>query len=92
MVITVYEPGTECLEMAMFGFSGRGTESLGRELLRGTDPFWPPYAACRGRQVGIYVCEFDMGLDPPGQMGGAAFAQDFKVTPISEAVLSEYFG
>jgi len=48
IVITVYDPGTKAVEMAVFGFSGRGTEALGRQLLRDADPFWPPYVESKG--------------------------------------------
>jgi hypothetical protein len=66
ILILSRDPGTQALEMALFGFSGRGTEALGWHLVHSGDDFWPPYVEFKGKQVGVYVCRFKIGT------GGAA--------------------
>ena len=41
VVLTSYEAGNGHLELAIFGFSGRGTEAMGECFAKDPDPFWP---------------------------------------------------
>jgi len=66
ILILTRDPGTESLEMALFGFSGKGTEALGWHLAHGSDEFWPPYVDFKGRQVGVYVCRVNIGAGIEG--------------------------
>ena len=78
VVIVVREPGTTSLMLALFGFSGRGTEAVGEQLLRRPDCFWP-LVRLKGKDAGVYVCRVD---DRPQARAGAV-----TVTQIHEEVL-----
>ena len=90
VIITVYDPGTKGLEMVVFGFSGRGTEALGRQLLRDADPFWPPSVEHKGKRLGVYVCRFKMSGDQEDDANEDIYARDIQVTPLDAGVLAKY--
>lgn len=90
IIMTVYDPGTKGLEMAVFGFSGWGTEALGRQLLEDPTPFWPPYARLKGRQVGVYICQFTMEAQNSPEGAEMIRAKEFKVIPMDKAILESY--
>lgn len=90
IIITAYDPGTKGVEMAVFGFSGRGTEAIGRQLLHDADPFWEPYAKSRDKKVGVYVCQFKTEAETSADAGEIIHARDFKVVHIEKEVLEKY--
>ncbi len=90
IIMTVYDPGTKALEMAVFGFSGWGTEALGRQLLADPAPFWPGYAQSKGRDVGVYVCQFTMEAQNSPEGAEIIRTKDFEVIPIDKKILERY--
>ena len=58
IVLIVRDPSVGALEMAVFGFSGLGTEAIGDQLLMKPELFWSDHAKINGKQVGVYVCRF----------------------------------
>lgn len=61
IIITQWDSGTQRLEMAVFGFSGRSTDALGNQLAKTDVPhsqFWPPKANIRGKELGIHICKY----------------------------------
>ena len=86
----MYDPGAHAIEMAVFGFSGRGTEALGREFRRNADWFWPPYVEHRGKLVGVYVCKFETIPDSAGDAADVAHAERCSITPIDTGVLDRH--
>ena len=90
MVIVVRSGSISEMEVGLFGFSGRATAAMATKVVRDTGPFWPPYYKSRGREVGVYICKFDMpGQLPPGK------AEDYShwkltVIPLAETVLGRH--
>ncbi len=90
IVITSYHPGSTSLELAIFGFSGRGTEALGRELVRDCEPFWGHEVDAHGRLVGVYVCRFNLAERVIPDQGEVTEARDFEVIPLDKRILTRY--
>ena len=80
------------VEMALFGFSGWATESLGRQLLSpgGTSPFWPlTYRAHKGAEIGIYVCVLNCMEETLVDQGSAVVCRNIKIIPLGESLLDQ---
>ncbi len=60
VAITLRDPGTEAIEMAVFGFSGRATDIVGKQLLLNKDRFWSSPIKVKGKEIGIYICPFEL--------------------------------
>lgn len=90
IVITSYEPSSKSLELALFGFSGRGTEALGRALVDDSEPFWGHEVAANGRLVGVYVCRFNLAERIIPDQGEVTEAKDLEVIPLSRKVLKRF--
>jgi len=88
IILTTYDSAAGGLTLGIMGFSGRGTEALGRKLLLDAAPFWPPYAGKKGREVGVYVCRFEIGPEGKAGVGQAVRVRNFKVVGIDEKVLN----
>jgi len=59
IVIVVYDRSGRTVDLAVFGFSGRGTILTAKKLCRDSHLFWEPSAVGPGgKRVGIYVCKF----------------------------------
>ena len=57
IVIAVNDYSHNAITLALFGFSGRATESVGRQLVLKESQFWPPTVELKGKDVGIYLCQ-----------------------------------
>ena len=68
IVISGYNPSTQCIQLVLFGYSGRGTDAIGRVFARDPDRFWPVISDDAGRQaedskpstgmlIQIHVCQ-----------------------------------
>lgn len=51
------------LDLALFGFCGRGTQLLGQKLVEDPDSFWPPTITQDGREIGVFACGMNYGDD-----------------------------
>ena len=91
IVITHYEPGTQALEMAIFGFSGRGTACLGAELIKNPDAFWPPYASTKdeNRKIGVYLCKFQLDSRATNDQTTETLYTSCQVIPLAEDILAK---
>jgi transcriptional regulator with XRE-family HTH domain len=91
MVITVNEPGTQGVQVALFGFSGFGTEMLGVKFIedRGI-PFWPPVAVLKGKRFGIYICRLVSSEDSLLDSGNTLRPKEVEVVPLSENIIRRY--
>ncbi len=87
IVIVLHDPGSGALEIAAFGFSGRATEMVGRQLLRKDDPFWHGHAETKDKNVGVYVCK--MALSKQDDDGGetALDASKCEIVPLDADML-----
>lgn len=90
IVIVVYDPRNQDIELALLGFSGRGTTAIGTQLVHNAHQFWPPYADHRGRSVGVYICE--MTFVQTGQAGRdeTLHLRTFKPIQLSPAILKKH--
>lgn len=88
IVITRHDPGTGSLQVALFGFSARGTVAIGTYLIHNADSFWPPYAQVKGKQIGVYVCKFEF-VDDLDEEGETLSAKNFEIIPIEERILRQ---
>jgi len=90
IVITIYDPGTQILQMAVFGLSGRCTSALGSQLFL-RECFWPPYAKTKGKLVGIYMCQSEFSdQDTATESEGLMQNTKFDVIPLSREILLRY--
>jgi hypothetical protein len=90
MTIMARNKGTAAFEMAVFGFSGPGTEALAEELLRGPDRFWPLPAEVNGREVGVFVCRFDLTQDTSASPDEDVRVKNVEVIPLDKEILAEH--
>ncbi len=91
IVITVYEPATRAIQIALFGFSGIGTEMLGTKFVKDQGvPFWPPIASSKGKHFGIYVCHFVLADDSLLDGGNILHPEQAEVVPLSERIIEKY--
>ncbi len=89
VVITTYQRQSRTAEIAVFGFSGRATEAIGRELILRENSFWPPSFESAHKDVGVYIC--DMLFDKPDDTSSVENAEPpvckCNVTPLDDGVL-----
>jgi hypothetical protein len=60
VIITRYNPNTKGIQLAVFGYAGRATDALGAQLMLQEKLFWPPSVEAKGKEIGIYICQFDL--------------------------------
>jgi len=87
-VISEYEHGSRGVKLAVFGFSGRGTEALGRELLDRPDAFWKSHVDNGRRRVS--VCFVRLKIADTFAEGEAAKAAEAEVIPLDKGILKKY--
>jgi len=90
LIIIMRDVSTQAMQMAMFGFSGWGTELLGGQLLHGTSKLWPLPVQVGGRQVGIYVCCFSSPAHADGDGCTEARVKDTKIIALDAGILEGY--
>lgn len=90
VVITSYHSNVNSLELAIFGFSGRGTEAIGRSLIKDSQRFWGSEVESGNRRVGVYICRFDLIERQSPKQGEVVEAENLKVTPLTAKVLERY--
>lgn len=89
IVIVVRDPGTAALEMAMFGFSGRGTEALGARFLHDPDAFWSPVRV-GAKEVAVSVCRFNLERAASEKGEGELHTKDVEVIRLDTGVLRKH--
>lgn len=90
VLILVREPASTSLVIAAFGFSGRGTEGIGEQMVKGAEEFWRPGIKAEGREVAAYVCRFEFQKDAKAKEGNGLIAKSTRFTPVSNKVLKKY--
>jgi len=69
VVIVRRDPGLGRLELAVFGVSAISTAATAKIICDTPDRFWPEGRVQAGLQVGIYLCEFQLGGMKTGEEG-----------------------
>lgn len=59
VIISIYDHSTKSVTIAVFGFSGRATDALGRQIILKEHLFWPPYLEHKGKEIGVFICRLD---------------------------------
>jgi len=89
IVIVWRDPRAGGVLLAVFGFSGRATLSIGRYITGDSREFWNPDMLIKDRHITVYYCSFQFGAtrgdarDPadPGQMS---------VVPLARKVIEDH--
>ncbi|MBI4718249.1 MAG: helix-turn-helix transcriptional regulator [Planctomycetes bacterium] len=89
VILVSRDPGTAALRMAVFGFSGPGTEAVAEELLRVPDRFWPLPVARNGKEVGVHICRFGLCRDTSESRDEEVRVKDIEVIPLDKEILAE---
>ena len=98
VVIIIRE--ADSVELAVFGFSGRATSSIGMALLRKPEQFWPEEGGNHGntvilggKEIGIYLCRVKIHQEA-GKEGDPVceiFENDaVEILPLSRKVLGKF--
>jgi transcriptional regulator with XRE-family HTH domain len=90
IVIIASDPGTEVVEIALFGFSGRSTEALGDYLISHSAHFWPLRVEAHGRKVGVFICQFTFAKDPASTDEHAVNVTKAEIVGLHDDVLRDY--
>jgi len=89
LVITYRDPGANIVDVAIFGLSGRATAAMADRVVPDTKYFYPPGLAWRGRQLGVYVCQFGVTAEKV-QNNRTYHIREFKVIPIENKILKQF--
>ena len=84
------DSGANAIEIAMFGFSGWATAAMETHVIPRTSEFWPPYFACGGKEIGVYICEFTLKDGPKKKESEGFPIKDVKIVPLDERILKKY--
>lgn len=89
VILVLRDTRTGAFKMAIFGFSGPGTEALAEQLLRDPDQFWPPTVEIEQTQVGVHVCRFTLAKESMDDRAGEICVREAKVIPVDREILEE---
>lgn len=89
VVIVVYDGRIQTIALAVMGFSGRATLTIGKQLIQKGDLFWPPTAESKGRRVGVYICEMEFVQTVPYERDETLHLKSFKAIPLNEERLEK---
>ena len=91
VVIALTDHRRRSVALAVFGFSGRATEAIGRQLLLREDLFWPPSGIkLKAREVGVFICQLTYAPPGKGIAEGQGQVRSFEVIPLSERTLKAF--
>jgi len=92
IIIVAYDPGTETMQIALSGYTGRGTARIGAVILHPAYQarLWPPPVVSHGKKMGVYVCRFtlhenEMSSDEIRPLR----AEECEIIQLDERVLAE---
>jgi hypothetical protein len=89
VVVVIRDPGSEALEIALFGFSGRATVVLGRHIFEDARKFWPPTTRTQDKEVGVYICRIEFLPITDDSDFLLPEAKKVEVIPLEETILKE---
>ncbi|HUT36376.1 MAG TPA: hypothetical protein VNE39_23010 [Planctomycetota bacterium] len=87
IVVTVRDPGTNALVVAVFGFSGYGTEAMGKVLTEHAGSLWSHEVAAGRRRVGVYFCRLRLTEATSERGDRTVVVQQADVVPLNDKVL-----
>jgi hypothetical protein len=90
VVMTAYDPRIQQMELAIFGYSGRGTEALGKYMIDHGSQFWGRAVQSGRREIGVYICRFEAAPNKRADDEGSVHAVKIKVIPLGEKVLKDF--
>ena len=81
------DPGNNALVLAVFGFSGYGTEALGQWLIEHGDDFWDHEVAGTKFRVGVYICRLRVSETTTARGDREVEVKKAEVVPMDAKVL-----
>jgi hypothetical protein len=90
LVITLRDPGTEAIVIAVFGFSGRATDTVGKQLLLSKDRFWSSLVNVKGKEVGIFICPFELDQNNRDDEDEELRIKKLDIISLDEKILKKY--
>ncbi|MDI9434308.1 MAG: helix-turn-helix transcriptional regulator [Planctomycetota bacterium] len=91
VVIAVNDHRRKSITLALFGFSGRATEAIGRQLVGKEDLFWPPTLKRKNREVGVFICRLTYTpSESEYDSRGDVQMQTCEVTRLEEKTLDKF--
>ena len=88
IVIAVNDYTHNAITLALFGFSGRATESVGRQLVLKENQFWPPTVELKGKDVGIYLCQLSYeATDPSSDLHQGLPKETCVIQPLNDRTI-----
>jgi len=91
VVIAVNDHRRKSITLALFGFSGRATEAIGKELVHKEDLFWPPTLKLKTREVGVFICRLAYTpSEGEHDAQGEVQVQTCDVTPLEARTLEKF--
>lgn len=90
IVITVRNPGSDTMRVAVFGLSGWGTAEVGRQLCINPDFFWQAKMDGGCPRVNVFVCSIVFAPNGASNGEDEVKIESFKVIPLDNKMLKKY--
>lgn len=90
VIITMFDIGTQTPLLALWGFTGIGTEILGQKLAEEQLTAWPPNTRIKGKEIGIFIYQITINGEYDFQHMENTVPCTIKTIPIHERVLKNY--
>ncbi len=90
IIITLHDPGTGAIVVAVFGFSGRATDAVGKQLLLSKDRFWSSLVKVRGKEVGIFICSFELDESSQVDEDEEPRIKNLNIISLNEKILKKH--
>jgi len=84
LIFYVYDPAMGRVEMALSGFTGRSTVSLGTVIQGREGELWPPQAKVKGKQYGAYIVKFKFQKT---EVGETPLPTTIEIVPLAGGVI-----
>jgi DNA-binding Xre family transcriptional regulator len=90
IIIALRDPGIEAIVIAVFGFSGRATDTVGKQLLLSKDRFWSSLHKVRGKEVGIFICSFELDQSSGVDEDEELLIKNLNIVSLDEKILKQH--
>jgi DNA-binding Xre family transcriptional regulator len=90
IIIALRNPSNDVITIAVFGFSGRATDTVGKQLLLNKDRFWSSMVNVRGKEIGIYICSFELDQSNQVEDDEGLWIKNLEIINLNEKILKQY--
>jgi hypothetical protein len=90
LVIVLCDASANTIDLVVFGYSGRATAAMARQVIPSPEKFWPPHCQWRDKKIGVYLCRFAVD----GYTGDKEeyIVKGFEVIEVGDSVLADFLG